>query len=101
MGTRRECHFGIADVLSCHIRAKLVGDQLVILDRSQAAGDIQINLDEVVKIAKDEPFLHVFNSVYRQVNPIPLCQDEQRRRLYRPFQVNVQFGFGSRLQIGL
>src|SRR5712692_7018117 len=93
MGAGRERDLGVAHILLRHGRTKFVGNQFIIFGRFEAARDVQVNLDEVVKVAKGEPALQIRNAVHGQVDTIPLCKDEEGSRLYGTLEVDMEFRF--------
>src|SRR5579884_359021 len=94
-----EGHLGIAHVLARHIRSELVSDQFIILRRLEAARDGEVDFDEVQEVAESEPALHLLHRAHGQCNAVALRQRQQRCRLYRPFQMYMQFRLRYRLHI--
>jgi len=91
---RRERHLGVADVLARHLRPELVGDQLVVVGGAQAARDGDVDLDEVRKVAEGEPAAQALHTIRGENYAIAPGQFQQRGRLDRALQVDVQLRFG-------
>ena len=79
--------------LAGHVRAELVHDQLEILDGSEAPGDTDIDLDEMVEVPEPVPIAQSLLGVGRQVDAVTFSQHQQGGRLDGAFQVHVQLRF--------
>src|SRR5437763_12406927 len=97
MRTGGHGYFGVANVLLCHGGSELVDDLLVVLAGFQTASDKHEGLNEVVKVAIGEALPQFFSIVYRQGYLVAPCDDGCR--LNGAFEVNMQFGLGSGLEI--
>jgi hypothetical protein len=92
-------HLGVANVLLCHGGSELVDDLLVVLARFQTARDQHEGLDEVIEVAIGEALPQFPGIVYRQRYLIAPRESDGGCRLYSAFEVNMQFGLGSSLEI--
>ncbi len=91
---------GVAHVLARHLRAELIHDELVILDGLEAAGHGEVDLEEVVEVAKGEPLAQTLLGLGRQRHAIAPRQGEQRGGLDRAFEMDMQLHLRRRVQIG-
>lgn len=68
--TGRERDLGVADVLTGHLAAELVGDQIVVVRRPYATRDGQVDLGEVGEVAVGEPAAQACDIACGQVDAI-------------------------------
>src|SRR5258708_4859928 len=93
MGAWRKRHLRIADMLASHLRAELIGDELVIFRRPEAPRNGHVDLDKVVKIAEHKPVTYLVERACGKVHAIASCQREQRPWPNRAFEMYMQLNF--------
>ena len=94
LGSRRERHFGVADVLRGKLAPELIRHELKVLGLDQAASQDRVHLDEMREITELEPGAQAVQVLGRQCDTMPPRELEQCHGPDRALEMQMQLCLG-------